>query len=153
LLSYNFIPKSHTHLPHPQFNHRPDSSLQPLQPERNFAKAAEFIVSAAKKGAQLAVLPEYHLTNWVPEDPSFAGLCAQWETYLNKYKALAKELKICIVPGTIVETFKDEETEEVQLHNIAYFIDHNGEVLSRYQKKNLWYPSASRYSTCSSLPS
>ncbi|KAK4695127.1 hypothetical protein P7C71_g2565, partial [Lecanoromycetidae sp. Uapishka_2] len=113
---------------------------QPLEPEKNFAKAAEFVVSAARKGAQLAVLPEYHLTNWVPDDPSFMGLCADWEKYVNKYKALAKEHKICIVPGTIMETFKDEETGEDQLHNIAYFIDHNGEVLGRYQKKNLWHP-------------
>lgn len=123
----------------PRCNHRPDTSSQPLQPEKNFNKAAKFIVSAAQKGAQLAVLPEYHLTGWVPEDPSFLGLCANWETYVDKYKALAKEHKICIVPGTIMETFKDEATGEDQLHNIAYFIDHNGEVLGRYQKKNLWY--------------
>jgi len=122
-----------------RYKARPNNSPQPLQPDKNFAKAAEFIVSAAQKGAQLAVLPEYHLTNWIPEDPRFFSLCAQWETYLNKYKALAKEHKICIVPGTICETFTHEEKGEDQLHNVSYFIDDKGEVLGRYQKKNLWY--------------
>ncbi|KAF2971638.1 hypothetical protein GQX73_g2036 [Xylaria multiplex] len=48
--------------------------------------------------------------------------------------ALAKELDICIVPGTIVESDGDS------LQNIAYFISSNGEVIGRYQKKNLWHP-------------
>ena len=83
------------------------------------------------------MLPEYHLTNWVPEDPKFAECCAEWEIYLEKYKALAKELGICIVPGTIVERHSDRE-EGDRLLNVAYFIDGKGEVLGRYQKKNLW---------------
>jgi len=119
---------------------------QPLQPAKNFAKAAEFIGSAAQKGARLAVLPEYHLTNWLPEDPQFAPLCAQWESYLEKYQGLARKHSICIVPGTIVQTYKDKEAGEDQLHNVAYFIDDNGEILGRYQKKNLWccpdYPAS-----------
>ena len=91
------------------------------------------------RGAQLAVLPEYHLTNWAPEDPNFREICTQWEKYLNKYKELAKKLKICIVPGTIVQTYQHEEGGEEQLHNIAYFIGDDGEILGRYQKKNIWY--------------
>ncbi|KAL8720636.1 MAG: hypothetical protein Q9225_002536 [Loekoesia sp. 1 TL-2023] len=112
---------------------------KPLQIETNYAKAAQFIQDAAVKGAQLAVLPEYHLTNWVPEDPTFSDLCGQWEIYLNKYRALAKEYNICIVPGTIVERHEDAKTGEQKLFNIAYFIGNKGEILGRYQKKNLWY--------------
>ncbi|KAL9004754.1 MAG: hypothetical protein Q9188_002438 [Gyalolechia gomerana] len=108
--------------------------------EANYAKAAKFIQDAASQGAQLAVLPEYHLTNWVPEDPQFSDLCGQWETYLTKYRDLAKEHNICIVPGTIVERHEDVETKEWKLVNVAYFIDNQGEVLGRYQKKNLWHP-------------
>lgn len=113
---------------------------KPLEPFHNFSRAAEFLRDAASKGAQLAVLPEYHLTNWVPEDPQFIPLCRQWNDYLHKYQELAKELNICIVPGTIVEAQKDAETAEDQLHNVAYFIDNKGEILGRYQKKNLWHP-------------
>lgn len=107
---------------------------KPMRIEANYTKAATFIREAAKKGAQLAVLPEYHLTNWVPEDPEFSDLCGQWEIYLNKYRALAKECNICIVPGTIVERHGE------RLVNVAYFIGNEGSILGRYEKKNLWHP-------------
>ena len=98
----------------------------------------------------MAVLPEYHLAGWVPTDSKFRDAAAQWKTYLDKYCALAKELDICIVPGTIVELHTDtsidktgvEEGEENEagerLLNVAYFIDNNGDIAGRYVKKNLW---------------
>ncbi|KAF2007136.1 carbon-nitrogen hydrolase [Amniculicola lignicola CBS 123094] len=117
---------------------------KPLQVESNFIKAVQFIRSAALQGAQLAVLPEYHLTNWLPKEPGFFELCDQWEVYLEKYKELAKELGICIVPGTIVERHKREELgvekEEDRVVNVAYFIDGEGVVRGKYEKKNLWGP-------------
>ncbi|KAL8678037.1 MAG: hypothetical protein Q9186_005568 [Xanthomendoza sp. 1 TL-2023] len=113
---------------------------KPMQIEFNYTKAARFIQDAATKGAQLAVLPEYHLTNWVPEDRRWSEVCGQWKVYLNKYRVLAKECNICIVPGTIVERHQDEKTREDRFINVAYFIDNKGEILGRYEKKNLWHP-------------
>ncbi|KAI0169094.1 putative hydrolase, carbon-nitrogen family [Hypoxylon sp. FL1284] len=107
---------------------------KPLSPSENFAKVESFIRDAARDGCCLAVLPEYHLTSWVPDEPGFKELCADSASYLKRYQELAKELSICIVPGTIVELRGDE------LHNIAYFISSNGDILGRYQKKNLWHP-------------
>jgi predicted amidohydrolase len=68
---------------------------KPLQPEINFSKAVEFVRSAASQGAQLAVLPEYHLTNWKPNDPEFLAVVEQCGGYLEKYCKLAKECNIC----------------------------------------------------------
>ncbi|MCJ1464780.1 hypothetical protein MMC07_003393 [Pseudocyphellaria aurata] len=108
-----------------------------MHPSSNFQTAAQYIARAASQGAQLAVLPEYHLTNWVPEDPGFVELCAQWTSYLEKYCALAKKHKICIVPGTIVELCREEEKEEEEkLVNVAYFIDDEGEVLGRHPERD-----------------
>lgn len=119
-----------------------------MQVEANFNHAAEFIRSAAQQGADLAVLPEYHLTNWVPDDPGFKDACRQWQTYLNKYRALAKECNIAIVPGTLIELHTDDthdstgftegDEDAERLLNVAYFIDATGEVLGKYVKKNLW---------------
>ncbi|KAI1387229.1 putative hydrolase, carbon-nitrogen family [Hypoxylon trugodes] len=108
--------------------------LKPLSPAENFAKAESFIRNAAQEGCHLAVLPEYHLTSWVPDEPNFRESCADSATYLKRYQELAKELNICIVPGTIIELEGDS------LHNIAYFISSSGEIAGRYQKKNLWHP-------------
>ncbi|KAF2828511.1 carbon-nitrogen hydrolase [Ophiobolus disseminans] len=113
---------------------------KPMQLEHNFNKAANYIRSAAAQGAELAVLPEYHLTNWLPKDPAFIGLCDQWEIYLRKYRDLAKECGICIVPGTIVESHRDATTEADKLLNVCYFIDHLGNIAGKYVKKNLWGP-------------
>ncbi|KAL7621869.1 hypothetical protein AAE478_007369 [Parahypoxylon ruwenzoriense] len=107
---------------------------KPLSPAENFDKATSYIKNAAREGCHLVVLPEYHLTSWVPDEPNFRESCAESATYLKRYQELAKELKICIVPGTIIEL------EGESLHNIAYFISSEGEVLGRYQKKNLWHP-------------
>lgn len=95
-------------------------------------------------------MPEYHLAGWLPKDPKFRDAAAQWQEYLDKYCALAKELSICIVPGTIIELHTDtsldktgvEEGEEndagERLLNVAYFIDNKGDIVGRYVKKNLW---------------
>ncbi|CAJ2505804.1 Uu.00g131980.m01.CDS01 [Anthostomella pinea] len=107
---------------------------KPVSPAENFEKAASFIRDAAAKGCHLAVLPEYHLTSWVPDDPAFKDSCSDSATYIKKYQDLAKELSICIVPGTIVES------EAESLQNIAYFISFDGTIAGRYQKKNLWHP-------------
>jgi predicted amidohydrolase len=106
----------------------------------NFEKAANFIRSAAIQGAQLAVLPEYHLTNWLPKDPKFIDVGDQWETYLNKYLALAKECNICIVPGTILESHRGTSKASDRLLNVAYFINADGTIGGKYVKKNLWGP-------------
>ena len=111
---------------------------EPLQAEKNFTKAEDFIRSAASQGAQLAVLPEYHLSSWEPEDPQFLEIASQWEAFLQRYQALAKELAICIVPGTIVQAMKASDSGGEQLLNVAYFIDNSGHVVGRYVKKNLW---------------
>ena len=118
----------------------PNPIQQPLDPEANFQKASAFIVSAASQGAHLAVLPEYHLTNWLPKDPRFAGQCAQWSLYLSGYQSLAAQHNICIIPGTIVELHHDLESGQERLLNKAYFIDDHGKILSSYTKKNLWHP-------------
>ncbi|KAF1959947.1 carbon-nitrogen hydrolase [Byssothecium circinans] len=129
---------------------------KPLQAEHNFNKAVGYIRSAAAQGAELAVLPEYHLTNWKPEDPSFAPLCAQSQLYLDKYKQLARECGICIVPGTIVERHPDEASESSKerekLLNVAYFIDDEGVVRGRYVKTNLWHPERPHLTTTPHTP-
>ncbi|KAH7552502.1 hypothetical protein BM1_08453 [Bipolaris maydis] len=117
---------------------------KPLQPEQNFTKAETFIRSAAAQGAELAVLPEYHLTNWKPKDPEFLAVVEKCSDYVKKYQKLAKECGIWvpkgIVPGTIVESHKENEKEQDRLLNVCYFIDHQGNIAGKYIKKNLWGP-------------
>ncbi|KAF2398271.1 carbon-nitrogen hydrolase [Trichodelitschia bisporula] len=113
---------------------------EPLDVEANFEKAADFVTDAASQGAQLAVLPEYNLTSWVPSDPLFLASADRWAEFLSRFCNLARENNICIVPGTIIRRVKNAETGVSRLLNIAYFIDNHGQVIGEYVKKNLWHP-------------
>ncbi len=112
---------------------------QPLAPEINHARACKHIREAAAQGCHLAVLPEYHLTGWVPDDPNFMTVCQEsWHKCLDSYCELARELKMCIVPGTLVQKEAAAHDGDQGMQNMAYFIDDKGKVLGKYQKKNLW---------------
>ncbi|KAK0629223.1 putative chaperone binding protein [Bombardia bombarda] len=119
----------------------------------NYAKAESYIRKAAEQGAHLAVLPEYHLTSWCPDHPDFVSASAESATYLARYQALAKELDINIVPGTICEVHPapDNTTQDdnlavqnnspVEIRNMAYWLAAStGAIAGAYQKKNLWHP-------------
>ncbi|KAJ5660439.1 hypothetical protein N7507_006890 [Penicillium longicatenatum] len=135
--------------------------IKPLKPEDNFARAVKFIRDAAAQGCQLAVLPEFHLTNWIPTDPHFAAHCEDWETYLHRYQSLAKECNICIVPGSIVRPIStsaasinkpDQNPAKPVLENATFFISNTGEILGTYIKKNLWRGTERTYLRSSSAP-
>jgi predicted amidohydrolase len=79
------------------------------------------------------------LSGWAPNDPQWAEQAGEAAKYLANYQALAKELKICIVPGTIIE--KHSGPNEASLfYNTAYFISNDGSILGSYRKKNIWHP-------------
>lgn len=110
---------------------------------------------------------DLYQANWLPNASNFREACSNWRNYLERYQALAKELDICIVPGTIVETVEDgqvssspsaesgagkhaavhdrENTSVPGLVNVTYFIDNKGSILSRYVKVNLWGSSERPY--------
>ncbi|KAL2842424.1 carbon-nitrogen hydrolase [Aspergillus pseudoustus] len=139
-------------------------AIKNLVPEENHAAAREYIRSAAAQGAELAVLPEYHLTGWEPTSPLFAELAAKDLTnkYLSAYQTLAKELSICIVPGTFVEKHPHPDTTTTDqqadgknayvLYNTAYFISNDGSILGRYRKKNIWHPERAYLTSSTSEP-
>ncbi|KAK4197320.1 carbon-nitrogen hydrolase [Triangularia verruculosa] len=126
-----------------------------VSPAENFTLCSNYIRKAASQGANLAVLPEYHLTSWCPSHPDFIASCIESTPYLSKYQSLAKELKIDIVPGTVCEVHPSPSPDDVtatsrtgkdqgqhkEVRNMAYFISGlTGEVVGRYQKRNLWHP-------------
>lgn len=117
-----------------------------MQQDSNHRRACAYIRQAASQGAQLTVLPEYHLLNWVPHEPDFVSECGKWAHYLQSYQALAKELHINIVPGTILE-LHDQGQPSQKILNAAYFISWDGEILGRYIKRHLWGPIERRYLT------
>lgn len=114
--------------------------------EENFEAAALLVRQAAAEGCDLAVLPEYSLAIPHGEHSDWADTDG---TFLRRYRALAAELRINLVPGTIGEWEEDVTGKKdadgsgrntLVLSNNAYYIDRTGRVLATYRKKNLWHP-------------
>ncbi|TNY17950.1 carbon-nitrogen hydrolase [Rhodotorula diobovata] len=109
----------------------------PLEPHQgdaslNLQRAHDLVRNAAQEGADLVTLPEYFL---VPSSTSHAT-ASHW---LSSFQDLARELRVDIQVGTIVERATRRETRPV-LENVASYIDWEGNVLHRYKKRNLWWP-------------
>ncbi|XRM37447.1 hypothetical protein ABZX51_000921 [Aspergillus tubingensis] len=119
-------------------------NIKDLAIDENHQTACAYIRDAASQGAELAVLPEYHLTGWAPSNPNWTALASKTTPYLEAYQSLARELNICIIPGTIVEHHgsspNEQEQEQPLLYNTAYFISNDGTILGHYRKKNIWHP-------------
>lgn len=116
---------------------------KPLDPDANFSHAASEIRTAASQGASLAILPEYHLSGWEPNNPKFATIARDAHKYQEGYQSLAAELHINICTGTIVQTPRDAAANpegKPVLLNISAFISSNGELLGTYIKTNIWIP-------------
>ncbi|KAK1996640.1 carbon-nitrogen hydrolase [Colletotrichum falcatum] len=121
-----------------------------LDAEHNFAHASNQVRLAAAQGASLAVLPEYHLTGWMPEEPSFALTPEEACRFQEQYQQLAAELHINICAGTIVsqapngrQPGKAGGKPKPTLLNTSYFVGDNGRLLGAYTKTNLWIPERS----------
>ena len=112
-----------------------------MQLEANYQKAATQIRAAAQQGAELAVLPEYHLLNWIPQDPGFKEACGHWQKYLTNYRDLAKEHNINIVPGTILELHRAGTKDEVLLKIHASALNPVDWKLSKYDYSIEKFPS------------
>jgi hypothetical protein len=102
-------------------------------------------------GSYTANRQRYHLNNYRPNDPAYIKQTAHYKHYLDQYCSLAFELKICIVPGTLVERHPwkpdpeqpnaiilNDKNGDYQLLNVSYFISDDGVILGSYSKRNLW---------------
>ncbi|BGP26638.1 hypothetical protein JCM10295v2_005591 [Rhodotorula toruloides] len=156
-----------------------DDDPATLATQYNLQRAHDYVRQAARQGAELVCFPEYFLSG-VVSAPSHWHLAqaphhqhpplssvpsstshAEAEHWLQSFRILARELKVDIAVGTIVERAVDEKTgeelgREVEveddetgekrterrpvLENVAYYVDWNGKVIGRYTKRNLWWP-------------
>lgn len=73
-----------------------------------------------------------------PAQPDELNFSDPSNLYLDKFKALAKDLKVNLVPGTLPS--RTTTTDQAPLINRAYWITRNGDVIGSYEKKNLWHP-------------
>ena len=94
---------------------------------------------AAANGAQLALAPEGILEGYVvmdiiegrvaAEEMCAVAVATRGER-MERFRALARELKMCLAFGLAEKVGRD-------LYNCAVFIDHNGKLCGKYHKMQL----------------
>jgi predicted amidohydrolase len=99
----------------------------------NLRKASSLIYQAGELGSEIIVLPELCFSGYAHVDSSVVNtLCEPCDgPTFNKMSRFAQELSCYIAYGFM-------ERRDDSLYNAANLIDPNGDLVSTYQKRNLW---------------
>lgn len=122
--------------------------IQFSNPEYNITKAVALIKAVHTLESQndpahpvdLIVLPEF--LQGSPHQPDHKHYVDLDEKQLDLFCSVAKELNVCLVPGTISHY---TNTPGKTLLNTAYFISKQGKVNGLYNKRNLWHTERASY--------
>lgn len=101
---------------------------------KNIEKAMNQIKNAAKKGANIVCLPEIFTSPYFPqiENANAKDHAIEIPSILtNQLSALAKELKIVLVAGSIFEK------NEGKFYNTSLVYDTDGKLLGKYRKMHI----------------
>lgn len=103
-------------------------------PAENFKKAEALVRQAAKETPDVILLPETWNVGFYPKEnlPALSDENAGQTTAL--FSALAKELHVNIVAGSVAAEFGDG------VHNTSLSFDRAGNCVSRYDKTHLFTP-------------
>ncbi|HEY2124831.1 MAG TPA: nitrilase-related carbon-nitrogen hydrolase, partial [Chthoniobacterales bacterium] len=104
------------------------------EPEKNFARAFDFVRDAAKQGAQIVCLPELFRSQYFCQTEEHANFLLAEEIpgpSTSALEKLAAELKVVIVASLF------EKRSAGLYHNTAVIIDTNGTYLGKYRKMHI----------------
>jgi N-carbamoylputrescine amidase len=104
------------------------------EPDKNFARAVEFVREAAKQGAQIVCLPELFRSQYFCQTEDHANFALAEEIPGRSTAALgelAKELDVVIVASLF------EKRRAGVYHNTAAIIDSDGKLLGKYRKMHI----------------
>jgi len=105
----------------------------PLDVKGNLEKAKLFTRRAAENGCDIICFPEDFLTGAVgKENLKYAQEIPGG--YTEKFCKLAKECKLYIIMGTMIEKAGEDH------YNTSVLINDLGEIIGKYSKIRLWFP-------------
>ena len=104
------------------------------EPGQNFEKAERLIREAAAGKPDVIVLPETWNTGFFPKESLERIADRNGEAVKQTVGALAKELGINIVAGSVANV------KDGKIYNTAYVFDREGKVIAEYDKTHLFTP-------------
>ena len=100
----------------------------------NFSHAEELVRAAAKQGADVVLLPETWNLGFFPSEGLAAMADPDGESVRSVFGALAKELHLNLVAGSVVTN------RGGRIYNTAYVFDRDGACIASYDKTHLFTP-------------
>ena len=104
------------------------------EPEKNFARATEFIRDAAKQGAQIVCLPELFRSQYFCQTEDHKNFDLAEEVPGNSTAALGD---VARETGTVIIASLFERRSAGVYHNTAAIIEANGKLLGKYRKMHI----------------
>jgi N-carbamoylputrescine amidase len=104
------------------------------EPDKNFARAIDFIRDAAKQGAQIVCLPELFRSQYFCQAEDHANFALAEEIPGRSTSALgelARELGVVVIASLF------EKRRAGVYHNTAAIIDSDGKLLGKYRKMHI----------------
>ena len=105
----------------------------PLNVKVNLEKARSLTRCAAEKDCEIICFPEYFLTGMVEKEHLKYAQEIPGD-FTEKFCELAKECKLYIVMGTMIEKVGANR------YNTSVLINDLGEIIGKYSKIRLWFP-------------
>src|SRR6059058_6218970 len=104
------------------------------EPEKNFARAIEFIRAAAKKGARIVCLPELFRSQYFCQTEDHKNFDLAEEVPGTSTAALGE---LARENGTVIIASLFERRGAGVYHNTAAIIDTDGKLLGKYRKMHI----------------
>src|SRR5206468_9984060 len=104
------------------------------EPEKNFARAIEFIREAAQKGAQIVCLPELFQSQYFCQTEDRQNFDLAEEIPGKSTSALGE---VARETGMVIIASLFEKRSAGVYHNTAAIIDSNGKLLGKYRKMHI----------------
>src|SRR5215468_12655980 len=105
-----------------------------MAPEKNFARAIEFIRDAARQGAAIVCLPELFRSEYFCQTEDHKNFDLAEEVPGRSTDALEE---VARETGTVIVASLFEKRSAGLYHNTAAIIDSNGKLLGKYRKMHI----------------
>jgi len=109
------------------------------EPNINFSVMNKIIKNYSKKGVKLCVFPEDYLYGILRDRFKLVDAGKKFHYWTHKFTLLAKYYHIDLIPGTFPRYYQQN------IYNTTVYINHQGKILNKYAKNNLWLSERAEY--------
>lgn len=109
------------------------------KPEDNFRTIEQTIKNYSGRKVKLFIFPEDFLYGILRDRKEILAAGKRFNFWANKHCSLAKKYKVDLIPGSF------PLLKNGKLFNTTIYVNHQGRILNKYSKTNLWLSERNEY--------